>query len=482
MAIAGCRSYQRNPLELDDYARRWKDRALEVESIEGFAATLAEVAPAERPFDSSDGLSLQEGIAVALRFNPQLRVRRAAAKVSLAGAEEAGWWPDPQAQAQLLRFVNRGDKTRFRVDGPRVDGINAGGPEVTPLGFRRVEGDFIDDPWIVGLGLQFTIPLSGRVAVEEDLRWTQYSAAWRRILVQEWRVVTEVQAKWLEWSSASERLALTEVYVVELEKIAEMTGHLVEAGEMKPTEGRLLHIELARRRAQLLSLRREEIRNRVALFGMMGLVPDCPLTLQAQVAIEGQSIPPGDRAALVLSEHPQVKAAEADYEAAEQQLRLEIRRQYPDLSVGPNYSFEEGFSRLGVGLGLPIPLWNRNRQAIAEAAAMRERARIEAQVAVERALSSLAQVELDLRFASERRRALLEEVAPLVQRQVEDSRTLLELGEIDVLLLRDALTGSLETKLELIDASLAEQRAANELQQMLRPVWVTPSQAESEEG
>ncbi len=481
-AIAGCQSYQRRPLELRDYARQWAVRALDLESIQGYAASLSDSEAAKTPFDSSDGLSLHEAVAVALHFNPQLRVTRAAAEVPLASAKEAGWWPDPQFEAELLRFVDRGDKTRFKLDGPSIDGVSAGGLETTPIGFRRVEGDYIDDPWIVGAGLSITIPISGRLLVEKEFRWAQYSAAWRRILVREWELVTDLRAAWLDWSSASERLRIAQSYVEELEAIAGMTEHLVAAGEMKPTQGRLLQIELARRRTEMLLYQQEEARKRLSLLALMGLAPASPIPLHPQLAIDVTGLPAEGRAELLLARHPQIKSVEADYEASEQQLRLEIRRQYPDLDIGPSYSFEEGFSRLGLGIGFPIPLWNRNRQAIAEAFAAREQARIEAEATVERVLSDLAQVEVRMQYASQRRSALVERVAPLVEKQVEDSRTLLDLGEVDVLLLRDALTGSLDTKLELIDAALAEQRAANELQQMLHPHWFTPSQAEQEEN
>jgi outer membrane protein TolC len=178
--------------------------------------------------------------------------------------------------------------------------------------------------------------------------------------------------------------------------------------------------------------------------------------------------------------HPLIRATEADYEAAERQLRLEVRRQYPDLDIGPSYSLEEGFPRLGFGFGLSLPLWNRNRQAIAQANAARDAAKMQAELTVELVLSELAQAEARLDFAGKRREVLSREVIPLVDKQLSESRALLELGEIDVLLLREALTGSLETKLDLLDATLAEATAANELSQMIRPRWCSSSKSKEE--
>ncbi|MCH8241681.1 MAG: TolC family protein [Planctomycetes bacterium] len=481
LGVTGCQSYQRQPLDLTDYASKWVDRSLDVEPIGTYAASLAYTADSPAPFDSTDGLSLNEAEAVALHFNPQLLIARSQADVPLAGAEEAGWWPDPNFQVQVLRFVDRGDKTRFKFDRPSFDGLNPGGAETTPLGYRRVEGDFIDNPWIVGAGLSITIPISGRLAVEKTVRWSQYSAAWRGILLAEWDLLTRLRAAWLEWSTSQERLKAASEYVNKLESIAGIAQQLMVAGELRPTESRLLQIELARRRMNILVFEREVERQRLALHSLLGLSPDAPVSLNPDVFIPSISVQPDQRCAALLQNHPQIKSVEAEYETAEQQLRLEIRRQYPDLNIGPNYSYDEGFSRFGLSLGFPIPLWNRNRQAIAESWAQRDAAQMRAHATVERVLSELAQAESRLTYASQQRAMLLEKVAPLVDRQVEDSRTLLSLGEVDVLLLRDALTGFFETKLDLLDVTLAEAKAANKLQQMLHPRWFTPSEAESKE-
>ncbi|MCA9256646.1 MAG: hypothetical protein KDA33_13450, partial [Phycisphaerales bacterium] len=70
---------------------------------------------------------------------------------------------------------------------------------------------------------------------------------------------------------------------------------------------------------------------------------------------------------------------------------------------------------------------------------------------------------------------------PLVDRQISETRTLLDLGEIDVLVLREALRASLEAKLDILDATLARAQAANTLEQMLAPRWVAASKADRAE-
>jgi outer membrane protein, heavy metal efflux system len=50
----------------------------------------------------------------------------------------------------------------------------------------------------------------------------------------------------------------------------------------------------------------------------------------------------------------------AQYAAAEAGLKLEIAKQYPDLSIGPGYTYEEGKNFFTVGLSATLPLGMTN--------------------------------------------------------------------------------------------------------------------------
>jgi outer membrane protein TolC len=69
-----------------------------------------------------------------------------------------------------------------------------------------------------------------------------------------------------------------------------------------------------------------------------------------------------------------VRRSLAQYAAAEADLRLEIARQYPDINIGPGYTYEERNSFFTIGLSSAIPLFNRNQGPIAEAEARRKEA------------------------------------------------------------------------------------------------------------
>jgi outer membrane protein TolC len=69
-----------------------------------------------------------------------------------------------------------------------------------------------------------------------------------------------------------------------------------------------------------------------------------------------------------------VRRSLAQYAAAEADLQLEISKQYPDLQIGPGYTYEERNSFFVIGLSTTLPLFNRNQGPIAEAEARREEA------------------------------------------------------------------------------------------------------------
>lgn len=68
---------------------------------------------------------------------------------------------------------------------------------------------------------------------------------------------------------------------------------------------------------------------------------------------------------------PGLQAERANLGAGELELKAEIRRQFPDISLEPEFRREDEANRIGSGLGFTLPIWNRNRAAIHKAQADR---------------------------------------------------------------------------------------------------------------
>jgi outer membrane protein TolC len=75
--------------------------------------------------------------------------------------------------------------------------------------------------------------------------------------------------------------------------------------------------------------------------------------------------------AIALRRRADVGAAVAAYQVAEADLRVEIARQYPDLTIGPGIGWDQGVMRWLVSVGTPGILRGVNRGPIAEARAHR---------------------------------------------------------------------------------------------------------------
>ncbi|MDO9249680.1 MAG: TolC family protein, partial [Phenylobacterium sp.] len=66
-----------------------------------------------------------------------------------------------------------------------------------------------------------------------------------------------------------------------------------------------------------------------------------------------------------------VLRAVVDYDLAESALRTEVGRQYPEIHIGPGYTYDHGVQKIPFNLTLVLPPLDLNRAAIAQAQAKR---------------------------------------------------------------------------------------------------------------
>lgn len=429
VVLTGCRQYRASPLNLGSHASRWAGRDATAPEVAQYAARLARLgyAPTEE-FNVADGLSLCEAEAVALFFNPRLRVARLKAKVPLVGAKEAGRWEDPE----------------LAIDGQRI-----------------VES--VEDPWVLGGTISFTIPLSGRLGVERGRAFAEADAERLRAYVEEAAVLADLRRTWAEWTAGRQRRDLVSQYLKELDEVMQNAEGLLRAGEIDATDVRPFQIERATRRAELQSLQLEQRQREAAIKALLGLVPEAQVDLLPSFPDISQPSTALHRRRWVQENHPAVLLARAEYAASERALELEVRRQYPDLTLGGGYGTEEGQSRILFGAGLPLPLLNRNRRAIAEARASRDVAKAAAEGGFEDLVGQLFRAELAAEAARQRRQLIESDVIPLADQQIADLRRLGRLGDFNALILLEALRTAYEAKVQLLEATASEAVATNQL-------------------
>jgi outer membrane protein TolC len=245
------------------------------------------------------------------------------------------------------------------------------------------------------------------------------------------------------------------------------TSRLAEAGEMLQTEAALFTIERASQSRVLLKFRGDAAEVEQRLRSLLGVSPDAPLELQSTLVATTDFDQPTAGAAA--ERNLTLVRLRDEYEVAERTLYREVRKQYPDLTIGPLADFDQGQTMLGFSLALPIPILNANKQGIAQAIAERELARAAFETEYDRLVGSLAATQVRIETLREQRNLIESEIAPLVDRQLGDAQRLLGLGEGEGLILLESLSRVGQTRMELIETRLAESLAESELSHLLGP-------------
>lgn len=427
LAAIGCRSYEPAPLDLDATRRHWLERSPSDESARQFAERLfrTENIADSLVFDPSDGLSLPEGEAVALVFNRELRVARLEADVARATRDFAGRWEDPVAGVDIERIISG-----------------------------------VDEPWVVAGTIGLTIPISGRLDAAKTLARVEHTEALQALAAEEWATRAALRERWIEWSAQLQRVRVSADVHDRLNEIVSLVERQHEAGEISRVDARLFRVQLISSEADLISARARVYELELQLRGLLGLSPEAPVQLLETLTFDAPALDADAARAAMETRNLELASVRAAYDAAEAALNLEIRKQYPDLTIGPGFGEDQGDERVLLGLRMPIPLWNQNAQGVAEAAAEREAARARFDSEYERLALELQVASARLDAALEVRHTVESTLIPLADEQEADARRIAELGEFDPLLILQSLIAQRDAKARLIDARAAESIGA----------------------
>jgi outer membrane protein TolC len=283
-----------------------------------------------------------------------------------------------------------------------------------------------------------------------------------------WTVRSGVRAALLNYIIASQTLGLFRAEENVRQDQVNILERIFSAGEITRQNVDLARIEFSKSHLAISASEGQFDEARAALAAAIGI----PVTglRGAQFSWPGVDNPPSSeslspeevqREAVV--NRLDIRRALAQYAAAEAGLQLEIAKQYPDINIGPGYTYEERHSFFTVGVSSTIPLFNRNQGPIAEAEARRKEAAaalVERQAQViarsERALAIYSATLKELSEAESLRR-LQENQLQITQQAIRsgtDIRLNLDSVEIQILILDRAR----------VDALMRAQRALGDLE------------------
>jgi len=428
--LVSCQTFQSKSLNLPAHAAKWQGQGASDEKVQAFAKRLAQTSPTAPAFNPSNGVSISEGEVIALVYNPDLRVARLKADVAKASAEYAGLWDDPELSIDILKITQG-----------------------------------VPDPWVVGSAISLTVPLSGRLQVEKGRAKAAMHVELDRVVEAEWMVISDLRRAWISWSAQRMRLEQTKMMVASLDNIIKSTSELVKQGELPRTEAALFSIERTSQRAEIDRLKGEVAAEEQEIRSLLGLSPSAPIRLVPALATA--SVQPSENR--LAANNPTLGRLSREYEVSERTLLREIRKQYPDLQIGPQAEKDQGQSRIGFIGAIPLPIFNSNKGGIATARAKREVAQAAFETEYERKVGRMASLQARLNASRAQQVSIEKNLVPLVDRQVADARSLVELGEGGSLVLLESLMRSHEAKQKIISVQLKTSQVKNDIRFLLGP-------------
>lgn len=138
-----------------------------------------------------------------------------------------------------------------------------------------------------------------------------------------------------------------------------------------------------------------------------------------------------------LTHRPDILAALARYDGAEARLRQAIDEQFPGITIGPGYHYDQGDNKFILAISLPLPVLNQNQGPIAEARARRRLAAAKFDQTQQTSLAAIDTAWADW-HASRKITAAANELARTAQHQLAAARTDFAAGASDRLTLIEA--------------------------------------------
>ncbi len=338
--FAGCASFHSRPLSPTQSAAALESRRLDNVKLKEFIETNLKCKLTTWPLRSWDFPMLT---LAALYYHPDLDLARAKWRVAEAGKITAGQRPNPSLSMRPGFIGNPG------MSNPLLFGIVPSIP-IETAGKRG-----------------YRLARAGHLA----------EAASLDIATAAWQVRSRLRTGLLNLDLSRESAARLKRQMAVQEDLVQALAARLAQGEIPRPELTQAQIFLDQTRLLLQEAERQTAENRVRLAAALGL----PETALRQVVISYAFLQRLPRRALspelrrqALLSRPDILAALANYEATQSALQLEIAKQYPDLHLGPGYSFDDSENKWTFRISLTLPVLNQNQGPIAEAQARRQEA------------------------------------------------------------------------------------------------------------
>jgi outer membrane protein TolC len=294
------------------------------------------------------------------------------------------------------------------------------------------------------LDLSFPLETAGKRRYRIESAQSSVLASQFDLAQSAWTVRGAVRAAMLDDLVADRSVELLGSEAKTREDQVALLDQMASLGEITRLQAGAAHIELSKAHAALGAADSQAAEARAAMAAAIGI----PAAALHDVHLSwpdmdkppaAASLPIADIRREAVINRLDVRSALERYAAAEADLRLQIAKQYPDVDIGPGYSYEEKQSYFTLGFSAAIPLFDRNRGPIAEAEARRLKA-----------AAAFQATQADVISKSERSMA----VYTAALEELEEAARLEELTAARQRAIRDSVRAGEDGRVELDDADI----------------------------
>lgn len=329
--LAGCASYQPNPIALDAGATAFAARRLDAPEL---AARIADTVP-QAPIWPPAEYDRAALLTAALAANPKLAIARAQTRAARAREDAAALPANPDLTLQ----------SEYARHDPH--------------------------PWLYGFALDLDLRSPSLKRAEREFAALGTRNAQWQWLDQVWALRRDLIAAFSEVESAHRRLDLLDRLAVVQDRLIAIKEKRVAAGEDAP--------------AELLSVRQQRSDTAQQQAQARAAANAAQASLAAAVGVPPQAL---DRVALAWPEwgeppafatsfdaareqallsRSDLAAAIGDYARSENELHQAVLRQYPQLRLSPGYYWDHGIGKFPLDAGFRVPMFNRAEIRTAQA-------------------------------------------------------------------------------------------------------------------
>jgi outer membrane protein TolC len=431
--LTGCAHFEPKPLSPEKSAAQLEARRLDDAGLKKF---LEQNSGGELKNWPKKNWNLQELTLAAFYFHPSLEVARAQWRVAEAGIKTAGGRPNPTLT------VTPEYNTTTLVPSPWGPAVNFDVP-VETMGKRGKR-------------------IAEAQKISESARFSFISAAWQ--------IRSGVRASLLDFIMAGRRAELLQKQFAAQQQIVKRLQQRFDAGAISRAELTTPQIALNKTQMDLSDAHSKQAEARSRLAEALGL---------SAAALDGEEfdfdfstrsveqLTSDDARRVALQSRSDILGALADYAASEDDLRLEIAKQFPDVHLNPGYQFDQGDNKWSLGLTVELPILNQNQGAIAEAEARRKLAaakfiQLQAQVIgeIDRAVAGWRVTQSQLKAGNE--------LLAAQQQQQKSAEAQLKAGAADELDLLNAQLEFNSARLVLLDSETKSQSVLGALEDALQ--------------